>query len=299
MATSAVPTIDLADPRPDVRAFLTEQLRLVLEQRSVRFSVVALMLATASGLALVPTPLGVDTGWMFIVPVAISAIAGGLAEGVVIAFLSSVLCAVAAGVTGADPAVLTTILVARFALYGITSLGLGAFAEAHQSVASNLRALATRDPLTNVANVASFYEELGLLKTQTSSFAVLLVDVDDLKTLNDRYGHAVGSAAIRLVANTLRSVVRGSDHVARYGGDEFVVLLRQADRAGAQIVANRTREMLAVESLPGAPGVGVDVSIGVALYGKDGTTSDALLEAADAAMYADKRAHKAGRAVAV
>jgi diguanylate cyclase (GGDEF)-like protein len=86
--------------------------------------------------------------------------------------------------------------------------------------------------------------------------------------------------------------VRGSDCVARFGGDEFVVILTDADRAGAQIVVNRMREMLAAETVPGTPGVTVNVSVGVALYGEDGTTSEELLGAADRAMYVDKRAHK-------
>jgi diguanylate cyclase (GGDEF)-like protein len=80
--------------------------------------------------------------------------------------------------------------------------------------------------------------------------------------------------------------------VARFGGDEFVVILTDADRAGAQIVVNRMREMLAEEAVPGTPEVTIDVSVGVALYGEDGTTSEELLGAADRAMYADKRAHK-------
>jgi diguanylate cyclase (GGDEF)-like protein len=90
-------------------------------------------------------------------------------------------------------------------------------------------------------------------------------------------------------------VVRGSDCVARYGGDEFVVILRNAGRAGAQIVVNRIDMMVREEILPMAPGATLSVSIGVAIFGEDGTTSQELIAAADAAMYDNKRTRKAGR----
>jgi len=101
-----------------------------------------------------------------------------------------------------------------------------------------------------------------------------------------------------VLANTLRSLVRGRDIVARFGGDEFVVVLADADRAGAQIVVNRMREMLDREIVPGAPGHTLSVSAGVSIFGDDGTTSDELLAAADAAMYADKRRRKVARVTA-
>lgn len=291
---AATAPVDSALVRKDIRELVTDQLRAVLEQRSIRFSVIGVMLLLGSVLALVETPLGVDTGWMFIVPVAISAIAAGLGEGLFVALAASMLCALyATALNGSfDEAFVISIITGRFALYGITAAFLGLFAEAHYSVQSNLRELASTDPLTRVSNVSSFYEQLSLLDGSPSPYAVLVLDVDDLKELNDRHGHQVGSAAIQMVASILRRVVRASDCVARFGGDEFVVILREADRAGAQIVSNRIREMLLEESLPGAPERNVSVSIGCALAGEDGDTSEELLAAADRAMYEDKRARK-------
>lgn len=294
-ATQVAESVGAAEPRarrPDVRALITDQLRVLLEQRSMRFTVIGMMLVVGSALALIESE--VNTGWMFIVPVAISAIAGGMREGLFVALAASVMFAVDdAALKGEyDPAISMGIVSGQFALYGITAGFLGLFAEAHYSVQSNLRELANTDPLTRLSNVASFYEELGVMESGQSTFAVMLADVDDLKTLNDKYGHQVGSAAIQIVANVLRRVVRTSDCVARYGGDEFVVILKEADRAGAQIVSNRINEMLAEERLPGAPDASVAVSVGVALYGDDGTTSEELLAVADRAMYADKRARK-------
>jgi diguanylate cyclase (GGDEF)-like protein len=284
--------LDLSGQR-DFKTLLTYQLRAILEQRSVRFAVVGMMLVAASAFALVPTPAGVDYSWIFIVPVAVSAIAAGLSEGMLVAFLASVLCALyASAFTTFSATLLVGTVSARFALYGLTAAVLGAFAEAHHSVQMSLRRLTEIDPLTKVSNVSSLYEHLAMLEKEQTSFAVLVVDVDDLKKLNDTYGHQVGTQAIQSVANALRRVIRGSDQVARYGGDEFVVVLREADRAGAQIVINRMREMLEESNLSGADGVSIKVSVGCALSGEDGSTGDQLLAAADSAMYVDKQAHK-------
>jgi diguanylate cyclase (GGDEF)-like protein len=285
---------DPATERHFLRTLVSDQLRIVLEHRSTRFAVVGLLLVVASLSTLLPTPDGVDLAWMFIVPVAISAIAGGLKEGCSVAVLSALISALyaTAAIGEIDMALVGTVFVGHLVLYGITASVLGAFAEAHQAVQTHLRNLASLDPLTKVSNVARFYDEMGLMEAQKESFAVLLVDVDDLKVLNDRYGHQTGSAAIQTVADGLRKVVRTSDCVARFGGDEFVMILKDADRAGAQIVVNRLRSVLAEQRLPTAPDATVTVSVGVAMFGENGTTSEELLAFADEAMYADKRAHK-------
>jgi diguanylate cyclase (GGDEF)-like protein len=276
------------------RALLTEQLRVILEQRAVRMAVIGALLVVASLFNLVPTPIAVDSGWMFIVPVAISAIAAGLGEGLFVALAASVLGGVFGGVEdgGFNHTLALSFFSARFALYGITAVVLGAFAEAHYSVQSNLRDLASLDPLTQVFNVASFYRQMTLLENQSTEFAVMLVDVDDLKRINDTHGHQAGTEAIQAVANVLRRVVRGSDCLARYGGDEFVVILREANMKGAQIVINRLREMLTEEVIDGAPDLQLSASVGVALFGEDGKSSEELLEAADRRMYRDKQTRK-------
>lgn len=277
-----------------LRTMITDQLRAVLEQRTTRWAVVGVLLICASLSTLIPTPVGVDLAWMFIVPVAISAIAGGLKEGFAVAVMSALISALyaTAALGRIDLTFIASVGLGRLVLYGITAMVLGAFAEAHQSVQSHLRALASLDPLTKVSNVARFYDELGIMEAGAERFAVLLVDVDDLKVLNDRHGHQAGSAAIQLVANALRRVVRTSDCVARFGGDEFVLILKDADRSGSQIVVNRLRSELAASPLPGIPDQMVTVSVGVAMFGEDGTTSEELLGAADAAMYSDKRSRK-------
>jgi diguanylate cyclase (GGDEF)-like protein len=144
-----------------------------------------------------------------------------------------------------------------------------------------------------VGNVSRFYSYMSHIECERSPFALVVVDMDDLKKLNDNYGHQVGSAAIQTVANVLNDVVRTSDLVARFGGDEFVMVLRKADAAGAQAVVNRVGTMLSQEVVPGTDGLSPTVSAGIALFGRDGTSVDELLAAADASMYSDKYSHKA------
>lgn len=284
---------DVPSSRRDLKDLLTGQLRMVLEQRTVRFSVVAVMLLASSLLVLFPAPMGIDYGWVFIVPVAMSAIAAGLGEGLVVAFVAALLCGIYAAVAdGFGVAVVLGVVSSRFALYGITAAFLGAFAEAHHSVQMSLHHLATTDPLTRVANVSSFYSYMKVLECERSPFALVVIDMDDLKKLNDSYGHQVGSAAIQTVARVLNEVVRTSDLVARFGGDEFVMVLRKADAAGAQIVINRVRAILTEQVVPGTDGLTPTISAGTALYGRDGTSVDELIAAADATMYSDKRSHK-------
>ena len=279
-----------------LRSFVNSQLLLVLEDRALRANVVGVLVVFASIFSLIPTAPGVDRGWFFIVPVAISSIAAGLSEGIMVAFISSALCALYSAATAGQLIVpdLMSLVTTRFTLYGLTAVVLGIFADAYKGLQNDLQEKASLDPLTQVANVARFYDEMGVMeKAHVSSFALLLVDVDDLKTINDKHGHQAGSAAIKTVADSLRHVVRNGDCVARFGGDEFVVILKDADRAGAQIVVNRLRATLDMAVLPGAPDRTLSVSAGVALFGEDGSSSEELLAAADAAMYSDKSARKA------
>src|SRR5437867_240410 len=126
----------LPDGSPTKRALdalLSGRLRIVLEQDSIRIGIVAFLLVLSSVFSLIPSPAGVDWGWMFIVPVAISAIAGGLKEGLLTAVAASLLSALylATAHQGVTAAVVLGVISARFALCGLTAAVLGAFAEAH------------------------------------------------------------------------------------------------------------------------------------------------------------------------
>jgi diguanylate cyclase (GGDEF)-like protein len=149
---------------------------------------------------------------------------------------------------------------------------------------------ATRDSLTDVCNRAYFFERGEAILAEACDsgqpLAALVIDVDDLKAINDNYGHHMGDAAIARVAEACRSGLREGDLVGRIGGDEFAALLPDTDDAGARRVTARITRMLRSASDSG-PAVGA--SIGLAMREQSDTGLDALLQRADAAMYAEKQ----------
>lgn len=149
---------------------------------------------------------------------------------------------------------------------------------------------AMTDPLTGVSTRRSFlrvaHREIARQRREGGVITLIVLDLDRFKEINDRYGHAAGDKALRLVAHALEHT-RASDLVARMGGDEFCVLLPGTDLTRAQQAAVRIREMVAnICKEVGLP-FEISVSIGVAQVGTDGI--EAALEVADAAMYRTKR----------
>ena len=149
--------------------------------------------------------------------------------------------------------------------------------------------LAVRDPLTGLANYRLLIErvddEIKRYGRASKPFSVLLLDLDGLKAINDKYGHLVGSLAICRVAEVLHLSCRGTDTAARYGGDEFALVLPESSAESAAVVAKRVSERLAHD----VEEPRLTVSIGVAEYPRDGATIEHLLNAADQALYNDKR----------
>ena len=145
---------------------------------------------------------------------------------------------------------------------------------------------ALQDSLTGLPNRRALDERLAELSGDTRPLAIALVDLDGFKGVNDRLSHADGDDVLRVVASTIRDTLRGSDMVARYGGDEFIVLLPGAPLHAA--AAALRRAAVAVEALPEDLSHGVTLSVGVvALRPEEGTAS--ALARADAAMYQAKR----------
>lgn len=156
-----------------------------------------------------------------------------------------------------------------------------------------LHDLAYRDALTGIGNRKAFHEQLqGLMDTSSqdgSSLALLFIDLDHFKTVNDRFGHDVGDALLKAITERLRAVTRQPDRLFRLGGDEFTCLMTDAAADSAQKLAQR---MLDALRLPiGLGSVEIDfvtLSIGIALFPLHANTADALIKAADHAMYQAK-----------
>ena len=152
---------------------------------------------------------------------------------------------------------------------------------------------AATDPLTGVLNRRALdrllTRETERCEAQGACSAVLALDLDHFKAVNDTHGHAVGDAALRAFAERIRGQLRQSDHLARLGGEEFIVLLPGAPLAKAVEIAERLRQAVADAPLVDVPRVAVTVSIGVAARFA-GETGPGLLARADAAAYAAKRA---------
>ncbi|HEY2762033.1 MAG TPA: GGDEF domain-containing protein, partial [Pirellulales bacterium] len=170
---------------------------------------------------------------------------------------------------------------------------------ARRTIAGETAALPTPaariDPLTGLPDRDALMNRLRSMLNRTAStgqqFAVLFMDVNGFKQVNDQFGHRVGDQVLQEVARRLAGCVRSNDHLARFGGDEFVVLVNGigSRSAGARAVVNRIcTAFKAPFELPSGEAQ-LSVSIGVATPGVERTTAEDLLDAADKAMYAAKR----------
>src|SRR5271157_2204295 len=152
-----------------------------------------------------------------------------------------------------------------------------------------IRHQATHDGLTGLANYREFYcsleKEVRRAERSHHAFGLLLLDLDDLKGINDRLGHLAGNRALRRLAHIMKENCRASDVAARYGGDEFAILLIDADVEMVQQIAQRVGNRLSEQ--PDEPRL--SVSIGSAIYPADGQSPQDLLEAADRRLYRNKK----------
>lgn len=181
----------------------------------------------------------------------------------------------------------------RLQLGGDVLLGFALLDPLERSVCAQRFEQGTRDPLSGLYNRRIFLEhlqkELSFAQRHGTDLALLLVDIDHFKQVNDRYGHLAGDRLIGVVAGTLSEDLRTEDLVARYGGEEFAVVLRCAGLDGSVAVAERIRRRVAeVELVWQGQRVTVTASIGLAHVACGGDAS-ALIAAADAALYAAKR----------
>jgi diguanylate cyclase (GGDEF)-like protein len=163
-----------------------------------------------------------------------------------------------------------------------------------------IKELTVVDDHTGLYNARHLYRTLEFEVARSGRygrpFSVVFLDLDHFKAVNDRHGHQAGSAALKEVGDLLRRALRSADVPIRYGGDEFVLLLPEAERAQALAVAERIRAELEAARFLADRGLDLRVtaSFGVATYPEDGATPEAVLGAADAAMYRVKQRSRNG-----
>ena len=248
----------------------------------------------AAGVFVLNVRTGADLrlGILYVVPVLLAASYDGLGWGIAFALATALL---RFGV-GIDQMPLDTSLqvrilneVAYLTVVGVTIAGLSQL----RRTQSQLRLLATHDPLTTVLNARAFAsqlaQELGRNRRYGRPLALIYLDLDDFKKVNDAHGHDTGDAVLRLVADAMRSAVRQADVVGRLGGDEFGVLMPETEGTLAHVVATRLAGGIRTV-FRGTPSV--TASIGVVAVSGTEAGSDELLRKADQAMYEAKRAGK-------
>jgi diguanylate cyclase (GGDEF)-like protein len=166
--------------------------------------------------------------------------------------------------------------------------------DAAREMKEEFRSLAYHDELTGLPNRSLLQDRLGLAiahsARQATQLAVLFLDLDDFKAVNDSFGHASGDQVLVELAARIRASVRAGDTVARLGGDEFVVLL--ADVAGAQDAGSVATKVLAAVRAPfrlGGREISISASVGVSVFPRDGKSPEDLVRYADSAMYREKQ----------
>jgi diguanylate cyclase (GGDEF)-like protein len=218
-----------------------------------------------------------------------------------LAVLGLVLFATVGTLSGYGPFARSTpfaslVMVQLFAsMTAVMVLSLAALASEYSVAEAQLREMVVTDPLTGLPNYRRLLEVLGMEIARSDRndrpFAVVFFDMDGLKRINDEMGHLIGSRAVCRFAETLQAVCRTTDTAARYGGDEFVAVLSDTDRDGAELVVRRLGDRLA-EDTADPP---LSVSAGIAVYPQEGGTPTTLLSAADRALYSAKAAKATSR----
>ena len=238
------------------------------------------------------TPGELRLGILYVIPVLLAAWHDEMHWGIAFALATSLL----RFSVGIDQMPATTLLdfrvlneLAYLAVVGVAIAGLSQLRHTH----SQLELLATQDPLTNVLNARAFSHELAQELSRNRRYgrplALIYLDLDDFKSVNDAHGHATGDAVLRLVADAMRGAVRQADVVGRLGGDEFGVLMPETDGDVAHAAANRLGSGIRTV-FRGTPSVTASIGV-VAVSGTEAGT-DELLRKADQTMYAAKRAGK-------
>ena len=204
--------------------------------------------------------------------------------------VAAAVAVVSVGISGAQGTSLIVNGLTHLLMYGYAAL----LTNNWETERRRLMKMSRVDELTGLPNLRALQEQLpsrlGPAARTGRRMAVMMMDVDGFKAVNDSLGHSVGNELLKEVANLLRFAVRVGDEPFRFGGDEFVLLLSDADGAGARVVAARIQEIYNSmgQTLRGTD-VEVSFSIGIAVFPEDGGTPETLLQRADQALLRAKR----------
>jgi diguanylate cyclase (GGDEF)-like protein len=186
-----------------------------------------------------------------------------------------------------------TFIMARFSPLLLVAYVTSILASDILNAKKRITELSQTDDLTGILNMRAFNEiferEIAGAARYTYPLSVLMIDLDKLKTVNDRFGHTTGSDLIRHAANLMKKGIREADILARYGGDEFVILMPHTDARSAALVAERIRKLIETNPLSIAGhDLPASVSIGSASYPENVSQPETLLDKSDAALYRSK-----------
>jgi len=249
-------------------------------------SIIVIMVFALASLDRLVAPLDVSVSALFLVPIIFASLAFFVEGGMLAATVSSGLFFYGRGGEIHRLKVDDVLLLACFFLVAY-------FVGRMRRALHVTERLAACDPLTGVYNRRHFttrlLEEMERARRLKNPLAVLMIDVNNFKHFNDQFGHARGDFVLEQVARILRLHSRRTDVIARIGGDEFAVVLADADPPGAHIVAKRLRKQVALEGTGSLAFLGsVTISIGVGEWNRSITSPEELMELADQALYSDK-----------
>ncbi len=233
--------------------------------------------------------IGRDSGidYLYLLPLWVGVSLGGRRAGIVASILSAF---VVSNLHGSEEALAGS----QWAAFGINLaafLLVGYIFESFGRQLARARSAASTDPLTGIANRRSGFSQARAMANRareaSGRLAVVTLDCDEFKLINDRHGHSSGDAALKAVASALTDSVRGTDKVFRLGGDEFVMVLADAGGLEAEVCLGRIRSQLERASIDA--GFAIKISSGLAVAPRDGLAFDELLHVADARLYRNKR----------
>ena len=187
-----------------------------------------------------------------------------------------------------------TMLMAKFSPFLLVAYVTSMLASDIKSAKNKITVISQTDELTGLLNMRAFNtileKEIAAAARYSTPYTVLMIDVDGLKQINDHFGHTTGSRLVEIVASSLKNCVRNSDVLARYGGDEFVVLMPQTSTEHAQVAAERIRAAIDNTSFDmNGNRVAATISVGIASFPDCVDEAEDVLDKADVALYKSKQ----------